>query len=52
MLRDARVDKAIFIGHSMGAAALCRLLYQAPEKFAAPVSAYGLLCRPPGTSNT
>ncbi len=49
VLRDARVDKAIFIGHSMGAAALCRLHYQAPEKFAALVSVDGLLCRPPGT---
>jgi len=49
VLRDARVDKAIFIGHSMGAAVLCRVYHQAPEKFAALVSVDGLLCRPPGT---
>jgi pimeloyl-ACP methyl ester carboxylesterase len=49
VLCDARVDKAIFIGHSMGVAALCRLHHQAPEKFAALVSVDGLLCRPPGT---
>jgi pimeloyl-ACP methyl ester carboxylesterase len=49
VLGDARVDKAIFIGHSMGAAALCRLHHQAPEKFDALVSVDGLLCRPPGT---
>jgi len=49
VLRDAHVDKAIFIGHSMGAAVLCRVHHQAPEKFAALVSVDGLLCRPPGT---
>jgi pimeloyl-ACP methyl ester carboxylesterase len=50
VLRDAGVDKAVFIGHSMGAAVLCRVHHQAPEKFAALVSVDGLLCRPPGTS--
>ena len=49
VLRDAHVDKAVFIGHSMGAAVLCRVYDQAPEKFAALVSVDGLLCRPPGT---
>jgi pimeloyl-ACP methyl ester carboxylesterase len=49
VLRDAKVDKAVFIGHSMGAAALCRVHHQAPEKFAALVSVDGLLRRPPGT---
>jgi pimeloyl-ACP methyl ester carboxylesterase len=49
VLRDAKVDRAIFIGHSMGAAVLCRVHHQAPEKFAALVSVEGLLCRPPGT---
>jgi pimeloyl-ACP methyl ester carboxylesterase len=49
VLRDAGVDKAVFIGHSMGAAVLCRVHHQAPEKFAALVSVDGLLCRPPGT---
>ncbi len=49
VLRDAHVDRAVFIGHSMGAAALCRVHHHAPEKFAALVSVDGLLCRPPGT---
>ncbi|MGA2853067.1 MAG: alpha/beta hydrolase [Verrucomicrobiota bacterium] len=48
-LRDAKVDKAAFIGHSMGAAVLCRVHHHAPEKFAALVSVDGLLCRPPST---
>jgi pimeloyl-ACP methyl ester carboxylesterase len=33
----------------MGAAVLCRVHQQAPEKVAALVSVDGLLCRPPGT---
>ena len=49
VLRDAHVDKAIFIGHSMGAAVLCRVHHQAPEKFAALVSVDGLLRRPTST---
>jgi sigma-B regulation protein RsbQ len=49
VLRDARVDNATFIGHSMGAAVLCRVHPQAPERFAALVSVDGLLRRPPGT---
>jgi pimeloyl-ACP methyl ester carboxylesterase len=50
VLRDAKVDLAVFIGHSMGAAVLCRVHHQAPEKFAGLVSVDGLLRRPPGTS--
>jgi sigma-B regulation protein RsbQ len=49
VLRDAHVDKAAFIGHSMGAAVLCRVHHHAPEKVAALVSVDGLLCRLPGT---
>jgi sigma-B regulation protein RsbQ len=49
VLDDAHVDQAVFIGHSMGAAALCRLYQLAPEKFAALISVDGLLRRPPGT---
>jgi pimeloyl-ACP methyl ester carboxylesterase len=49
VLRDAQVDKAIFIAHSMGAAVLCRIYHQAPEKVTALVSVDGLLRRPPGT---
>ncbi len=49
VLRDAKVDKAIFIGHSMGAAVLCRVHHHAPEKITALVSVDGLLCRLSGT---
>ncbi len=49
VLRDAKVDRAVFIGHSMGAAVLCRVHHHAPEKFAALVSVDGLLCRLPST---
>jgi pimeloyl-ACP methyl ester carboxylesterase len=49
VLRDARVEKAVLIGHSMGASVMCRVYQQAPEKVAALVSVDGLLCRPPGT---
>jgi pimeloyl-ACP methyl ester carboxylesterase len=49
VLRDANVDKATFIGHSMGGAVISRIHHLAPEKVAALVSVDGLLCRPPGT---
>lgn len=49
VLNAEKVDKAIFIGHSMGGAVLCRAYHRAPEKFAALISVDGLLCRPPGT---
>jgi pimeloyl-ACP methyl ester carboxylesterase len=49
VLEDAGVDHAVFVGHSMGVAVLCRLHERAPEKFAALISVEGLLCRPPGT---
>jgi pimeloyl-ACP methyl ester carboxylesterase len=49
VLRDARVEKAVLVGHSMGAAVMCRVYQQVPEKVAALVSVDGLLCRPPGT---
>jgi pimeloyl-ACP methyl ester carboxylesterase len=49
VLRDAGVDQATFIGHSMGAAVLCRVHHHAPVKVAALVSVDGLLCRLPGT---
>ena len=50
VLRDANVDKAVFIGHSMGAAVLCRVHHHAPEKVAGLVSVDGLLCRLPETA--
>lgn len=49
VLRAANIERAVFIGHSRGAAVLCRLYATMPEKFAGLVSAEGLLCRPPGT---
>lgn len=49
VMRDAGVEKAAFIGHSMGGAAICRVYHQAPQKVAALVSVDGLLCRLPGT---
>ena len=48
-LRDSKVDKAIFIGHSMGGAIIARVHHHAPEKVAALVSVDGLLCRLSGT---
>jgi pimeloyl-ACP methyl ester carboxylesterase len=50
VLRDAQVEKATFIGHSMGAAVMCRVYQMVPEKVAALMSVDGLLCRPPGTA--
>lgn len=50
VLRDAQIEKAILVGHSMGAAVMCRVYQQAPEKVAALVSVDGLLCRLPGTA--
>jgi pimeloyl-ACP methyl ester carboxylesterase len=47
VLSAAKVDKAVFIGHSMGAAVLCRVHYHAPEKVTGLVSVDGLLCRLP-----
>ena len=50
VLRDARVEKAIFIGHSMGGAVIARVHHHAPEKVAALVSLDGLLCRLSGST--
>ena len=49
VMRDARVDKATLVGHSMGGAVICCVYKQAPEKVAALVSVDGLLRRPAGT---
>jgi pimeloyl-ACP methyl ester carboxylesterase len=50
VLRDAKITKAIFVGHSMGGAIISRIAHHAPEKVTALVSADGLLCRPPALS--
>ena len=49
VMSDAKVDKAVLVGHSLGGAVICRVHHQAPEKIAALVSVDGLLCRPSGT---
>ena len=49
VLRDAKVDKALFIAHSMGAAVVCRIFRRSPEKIAGIVSVDGLMRRPHGT---
>lgn len=46
VLTDARVDRAVLVGHSMGAAVICRVYAQAPEKVAALVAVEGALRRP------
>lgn len=50
VLREAKVSRAAFIGHSMGGAVVCRVYHRAPEKVAAVVSVDGLLRRPTGTA--
>src|SRR5260370_1185574 len=37
VMPDARVDKATLVGHSMGAAVICRVSIQAPERVSALV---------------
>ena len=49
VMRDAHVDKATLVGHSMGGAVIACVYRQAPEKVAALVSADGLLRRPQWT---
>jgi pimeloyl-ACP methyl ester carboxylesterase len=46
VMRDAHVDKAVFVGHSMSGAVISCVYRQAPEKVAALVSVDGLLRRP------
>src|ERR1051326_1959907 len=46
VMRDAQVDKATLIGHSMGTPVECRVYKQAPEHVAALVAVDGTLRRP------
>jgi len=46
VMRDAHVDKAALVGHSMGAPVICRVYKRAPEKVAALVAVDGFLHRP------
>ena len=50
VMRDARVEKATLVGHSMGAAVICRVYVHDPGKVAALVSVDGALRRPPMTA--
>ncbi len=49
VMRDAHVDKATLVGHSMGVPVICRVYAQAPERVAALVAVDGILRRPPMT---
>src|SRR2546422_4638561 len=46
VMRDAHVDKATLVGHSMGVPVTCRVHKQAPEKVAALMAVDGFLRRP------
>ena len=46
VMRDARVDKATLVGHSMGVPIICRVYAQAPWRAAALVAVDGILHRP------
>jgi pimeloyl-ACP methyl ester carboxylesterase len=49
VLRDAKVQRATLVGHSMGTPVICRVYALAPEKVAGLVAVDGLLRRPKGT---
>ncbi len=46
VMRDAHVNKATLVGHSMGVPVVCRVYKQAPERVAALVAVDGTLRRP------
>lgn len=50
VMREAKVDKATLIGHSMGAPIICRIYARAPERVAGLLAVDGLLRRPKMTS--
>src|SRR5262249_11736693 len=50
VMRDAHVDKATLIGHSMGTPVICRLCKKAPERVAALVAVDGVMPRPKMTA--
>jgi pimeloyl-ACP methyl ester carboxylesterase len=45
-LRDAKVQKAALVGHSMGVAVICRMYSKAPQLVSGLVAVDGLLRRP------
>jgi pimeloyl-ACP methyl ester carboxylesterase len=46
VMRDAKVEKATLVGHSMGAPVICRVYAKAPERVAGLVAVDGFLRRP------
>src|SRR3954469_5010707 len=46
VMREAKVEKATLVGHSMGTPVICRVYKQAPEWVAALVAVDGVLRRP------
>jgi pimeloyl-ACP methyl ester carboxylesterase len=48
--RDAHVDRATLIGHSMGVPVICRVYHQEPRRVAALISIDGTLRRPKMTA--
>jgi pimeloyl-ACP methyl ester carboxylesterase len=46
VLRDAHVEQAVLVGHSMGTPVICRVYEKAPQSVAALVAVDGLLRRP------
>jgi len=46
VMRDAKVEKATLVGHSMAAAVICKVYAKAPEQVAALVAVDGFLRRP------
>ena len=46
VMRDAQVDKATLVGHSMGTPVICRVYKTAPEKVVALVAIDGILRKP------
>jgi pimeloyl-ACP methyl ester carboxylesterase len=46
VLKDAKVEKAVLVGHSMGTPVICRVYAHAPEAVSAQVSVDGTLRRP------
>jgi pimeloyl-ACP methyl ester carboxylesterase len=51
VMRDAHVNKATLVGHSMGTPIICRVYKQAPERVAALVAVDGFLHRPALTAD-
>ena len=46
VMRDARIERATLVGHSMGTPVICRVFAKAPEKVAGLVAVHGPLRRP------